>query len=61
MMLIGTHTMACGTLVGLRAIQSVVGAILGPHHLINTFHWFHCCSNDFDKGLAKCPPEKQTS
>ena len=56
MMPIGTHAMAHALLVGHKA----VGAILGPHHPFGTLHWCHCSSCDFG-GLAKCPPEKQTS
>ena len=59
MMLIGAHTMTCATLVGHSDVQSAVGAILGPHHLISTLHWCHCSSHIFG-GLTKCPLEKQT-
>ena len=53
----GTHTMAHATLVGHRDVQSAVGAILGPYHLISALH---LCSHDF-QGSAKCLPEKQAS
>ena len=51
--------MARATLVGHRDVQSAVGAILGPHYLINALHWYHCSSHDFE-GSAKSPLEKQT-
>ena len=35
---ISTHTMTHATLVGHRDVQSVVGAILGPHNLISALH-----------------------
>ena len=34
----GTHTMAHTTLVGHKDVQSAVGEILGPHHLISILH-----------------------
>ena len=57
---IDAYIMAYATLVGHRDVQSAVGAILGPYHLISTLHWCHYSSCDFG-GLAKCLPEKQTS
>ena len=33
------HNGPC-TLVGHRDIQSAVGVILGPHHLISALHWY---------------------
>ena len=35
---ISTQTMTHATLVGHRDVQSVVGAILGPHNLISALH-----------------------
>ena len=45
---VGAQTMTHALLVG----HIAVGAILGPHHPIGTFHWCHCSSRDFG-GLAK--------
>ena len=53
---VGTHAMVHALLVGYTAVE----AILEPHHQIGTFHWCHCSSCDLG-GVAKCPPEKQTS
>ena len=47
------------TLVGHRATQSAVGAILDLQYLISTLHQCYCSSHDFGV-LAKCPPEKET-
>ena len=57
---VGVHTMAHTILVGHRDVQSAVGAILDPHHLISALHWCHYSSRDFG-GPAKCPPGKQAS
>ena len=57
---IGAHTMVRATSVGDRDIQSVVGAILGPHYLISALHWCHCLSHVIG-GSAKCPPGKHSS
>ena len=60
MMPVGVHTMTHAILVGHRDVQSAVGAILDPHHLISALHWCHYFSRDFG-GSAKCPPGKQAS
>ena len=46
--------MAHVTLIGNRDIQSAVGAILGPHHLISGLHWSYYSSH----GIVKLPTRK---
>ena len=56
MMPIGAHIMVHATLVGHRDVQSAVGTILDPYHIISTFHSIVPIVTF--GGSEKCPPEK---